>query len=254
MGRIHQSVKNTLNQKSLQLLYNSIFHCHLLYAVHIWTCSSSGPIIDLFKLQRAAIRIISKTSYNSHTEPLLKKLEILPLPDLISFAKILFMHRFVQKFLPASFNDTWYYNSVRNIGENEIQLRNHLQINLQHSNLARLDIFPWYNFPKLWHTFPDEQIKIIRKIPEFDRKLKHYFINDLSSTVDCSRLLPVLNNRFFSSPHQFSSCVRASVKMVVPGPLRSLPRFFFHMSVYNSGSVFAPFLLKFADSRKSRNS
>ena len=176
------------------------------------------------------------------------------LSDLISFAKIQFMHKFIQKFLPASFNDTWYYNSVRNIGENEIQLRNHLQINLQHSNLARLDIFPWYNFPKLWHKFPDEQIKIIRKIPEFDRKLKHYFINDLSSTVDCSRLLPVLNNRFFSSPHQFSSCVRASVKMVVPGPLRSLPRFFFHMSVYISGSVFAPFLLKFADSRKSRNS
>ena len=189
MGRIHQSVKNTLNQKSLQLLYNSIFHCHLLYAVHIWTCSSSGPIIDLFKLQKAAIRIISKTSYNSHTEPLLKKLEILPLPDLISFAKIQFMHRFVQKFLLASFNDTWYYNSVRNIGENEIQLRNHLQINLQHSNLARLDVFPWYNFPKLWHMFPDEQIKIIRKIPKFDRKLIHYFINDLSSTVDCSRLL-----------------------------------------------------------------
>ena len=176
------------------------------------------------------------------------------------------MHKFIQKFLLASFNDTWYYNSVGNIGENEIQLRNHLQSNLQHSNLARLDIFPWYNFPKLWHTFPDEQIKIIRKIPEFDRKLKHYFINDLLSTVDCSQLLcpacmarriwklPVLNNRFFSSPRQFLSCVRASVKMVVPGPLRSLPRFFFHMSVYNSGSVFAPFLLKFADSRKCRNS
>ena len=62
------TVKNTLNQKSLLLLYNSIFHCHLRYAVHIWTCSSSGPINDLFKLQKAADRIISKTSYNSHTE------------------------------------------------------------------------------------------------------------------------------------------------------------------------------------------
>ena len=184
-----RTVKNILNQNSLLLLYNSIFHCHLLYAVHIWSCSSSGPINDLFKLQKAAIRIISKTSYNSHTEPLLKKLEILPLPDLISFTKIQFMHRFVQKFIPESFNETWCYNSVRNIGENEIQLRNHLQINQQHSNLAKLDIFPLYNFPKLWHTFPNEQIKILRKISEFDRKLKLYFINDLSSTVDCSRLL-----------------------------------------------------------------
>ena len=39
-----RSVKNTLNQNSLYLLYNSIFHCHLLYAVHIWSCSKSGPI------------------------------------------------------------------------------------------------------------------------------------------------------------------------------------------------------------------
>ena len=96
-----------------------------------------------------------------------------------------------KKFLDTaeSFNETWCYNSVRNIGENEIQLRNHLQINQQHSNLAKLDIFPLYNFPKLWHTFPNEQIKILRKISEFDRKLKLYFLNDLSSTVDCSRLL-----------------------------------------------------------------
>ena len=64
------TVKNTLNQKSLFLLYNSIFHCHLLYAVHIWSCSSSGPINNLFKLQKSAIKIISRSSYNAHTEPL----------------------------------------------------------------------------------------------------------------------------------------------------------------------------------------
>ena len=99
------------------------------------------------------------------------------------------MQRFVQKNLPISFNDTWAYNSIRNIGENEIQLRNNLEIQLQHSSLAKLDIFPLYNFPKLWHTFPDEQIKIIRKTSEFDNKLNQYFIKDLASTVDCGRLM-----------------------------------------------------------------
>ena len=172
-------------------MYNSIFHCHLLYAVHIWSCSNSGPINDLFKLQKSCYpdNTVSGSSYNSHTEPLFKKLEILPLPDLISCAKIQFMQRFVQKNLPISFNDTWAYNSIRNIGENEIQLRNNLEIQFQHSSLAKLDIFPLYNFPKLWHTFPDEQIKIIRKTSEFDNKLKQYFIKDLSSTVDCGRLM-----------------------------------------------------------------
>ena len=32
-----RSVKNTINQKGLILLYNSIFHCHLLYAIQIWS-------------------------------------------------------------------------------------------------------------------------------------------------------------------------------------------------------------------------
>ena len=160
-----RTVKNTLNQ-SLFLLYNSICHCHLLYAVHcvhIWSCSNSGPINKIFKLQKAAVRIVSGASYNSHTEPLFKKLEILTLPDLITFAKIQIMQSFVQRLHPSSFNDTWAFYSIRIIGENEIQLRNHLQIQNQHSNLAKLDIFPLYNFPKLWQLFPDEQIKFVRK-------------------------------------------------------------------------------------------
>ena len=47
-----RTVKNTLNKKSLLLIYNSIFHCHLLYAIQIWSCSKSGPINELFKLQK----------------------------------------------------------------------------------------------------------------------------------------------------------------------------------------------------------
>ena len=68
-----RTVKNTLNQESLFLLHDFIFHCHLLYVAHIWSSSNSGPINNLFKLQKAAVRIISGASYNSHTEPLFKK-------------------------------------------------------------------------------------------------------------------------------------------------------------------------------------
>ena len=168
-----RSVKNTLSKSSLQLLYNSIFNCHLLYAIQIWSCTNSSLINELFKLQKAAVRIISGSKYNAHTEPLFKNLQILPLPDLISFSKLQFMQRFSQKMLPISFNDIWVKNNVRNIGENEIQLRNYNQLQPVHSTLAKLDIFPLYNYPKIWQDFPNEQIKIIRKTAEFDQKLKN---------------------------------------------------------------------------------
>ena len=51
-----------------------------------------------------------------------------PLPDLILFNKLQFMQSFNQNFLPSSFNDTWVKNSIRNIGENDIQLCNFDQL------------------------------------------------------------------------------------------------------------------------------
>ena len=182
-------VKNMLSQKSLLLLYNSIFHCHLLYAIQIWSCTTANLTNDLFKLQKSAIQIVCNASYNAHTEPLFKKTQILPLPDLITFTKLQFMQRFSQQFLPTSFNDIWVYNSTRSIGENEIQLRNTNALQLHRSNYMFLDKFPLYSFPKIWQTFPDEQIKIIRKISEFDKKLKLYFLNDVKTNITCNRLL-----------------------------------------------------------------
>ena len=89
---------------------------------------AAGPINDLFKIQKSAIRVITGSAYSSHTEPLFKKLQILPLPDLILFNKLQFMQSFNQYFLPSSFNDTWVKNSIRNIGENYIQLGNFDQL------------------------------------------------------------------------------------------------------------------------------
>ena len=180
--------KNILSSKNLKLIYYSTFHCHLIYAIQIWSCCPSANINELFKLQKNAVRILSNAKYNAHTEPLFKKEEILPLPDLISFFKIQFMHRFTQKFLPDSFDRVWIRNNVRNIGENEIQLRNNDRLRLPPSRLALTDRLPTYDFARSWELFPDEQIKFVRNKNSFDQQLKNYFINDLSETANCTRL------------------------------------------------------------------
>ena len=138
---------------------------------------------------KKAIRIVASASYYSHTEPLFTWLQVLPLPDLISYTKIQFMQRFKQKFLPSSVEETWVFNDIRNIGENDIQLHNHEQIQPVHSTLTSLDIFPLFNFPKIWQDFPNAQIKITQKTTEFDAKLKTFFLNDLSEKTNCNRLL-----------------------------------------------------------------
>ena len=95
---------------------------------------------------------------------------------------------FLQDYLPISFNDTWARNAIRNIGDNDIQLRNFNQLQPIHSNLVSLDVFPLFNFPKLWQELPNEQIKIIRKTDVFDTKKKKNFLDDLASNVVCNTI------------------------------------------------------------------
>jgi len=168
---ILRSVKNMLPKNSLKLIYYTVFHCHLIYAIQVWSCCPQNLLSDLFKLQKAAVRIICDKKYNEHTEPLFKMEEILPLPDLVNFFKIQFMQRFIHDFLPVSFNRIWFRNNIRTIGDNEIQLRNANRIQLPPSRLALTDRLPSVNIPRTWELFPDEHIKFIRKQSEFDKKL-----------------------------------------------------------------------------------
>jgi hypothetical protein len=97
-----RNAKHILNEKSLKSIYYATFHSHLVYANQLWSCCSESTIKPLALKQKMAIRIVAKAKYNSHTEPLFKKFNVLPLYLLTDFFKIQFMQHFVQKFLPET--------------------------------------------------------------------------------------------------------------------------------------------------------
>ena len=151
------------------------------------------------------------------------------------------MHRFTQKFLPESFDEVWVRNAIRNIGENEIQLRNADQFQIIGTTLASLDLLPLYDFPKIWQIFPDEQLKFTRKTSVFDSKLKKYFIDDLSEIVVCNRrvscpLLRSFYNKLLSSVLQLSRRVYVPLKLAASHVTvsRKMPRCL--MPTYTAGS------------------
>jgi len=73
-----RNAKNFLNQKSLKMIYYALFHSHLIYACQIWSCCSESLLKPIVTKQKMAMRIILNAKYNSHTEPLFKKIIILP--------------------------------------------------------------------------------------------------------------------------------------------------------------------------------
>lgn len=174
--------------RALKTLYFSLIHCHLIYGIQIWSCTSPSIITTLFRKQKASIRVVTGSKYNSHTEPLFKSLNILPLPSLCEFFQIQFVQRFVQGLLPAIFNNLWVTNAAYRTGLTSMSLRNSDDFYFPFARISQTAIQPYFAFPRTWSTFHREDIKIIRDKIEFNEKLKTYFLEKLSATVKCDRL------------------------------------------------------------------
>ena len=150
-------------------------------------------------VQKMAIRIVSGLKYNAHTEPTFKKMGILPLPSLVDFFVIQFMQRYIQGFLPTTFDNTWITNAARRGQGGEFAvLRNDGDLYIPPARTAQTESHPLTNFPRTWVTMAGESADIcfIRNKAEFDRKLKKNLLAKLSNVVICNRLLycPSCNN------------------------------------------------------------
>jgi hypothetical protein len=136
---------NVIPEKSLTELYHSMFHSHLLYCINVYSCTSIKNLNRIKLLQKKAIRIITKSKHNAHTNTLFKKMKILPLESLLKFKKLQFMHSVHYNYCPKSFINTFPKRSE--------QVQNY---NLRDSNdyimpNARIELFkkfPIYSFPQ----------------------------------------------------------------------------------------------------------
>lgn len=197
---ILRTVKNFLPEKALKSIYYSLFHCHLVYCLPIWSSASQANLNKIKIIQKKAIRILTNSTYNAHTEPLFKKTKILPFEKLILFFNLQIMHRYIQGFLPFVFRNIWLTNQERRrVGSNQdLQriLRNSDNLNIPFARLSTSLKHPYFNLPITWSNFDFPAIKIIRDIPEFNFKLKTHLLQLLSDTIHCTRLLcPVCHLR-----------------------------------------------------------
>jgi hypothetical protein len=136
-----------------------------------------------------AIRIVHDAAYNSHTEPLFKNAGVLPLPSLIEFFILQFVKRFIQGFLPISFNNTWLTNAVHREEDYQIELRNDADLYVPFARTVLIERQPLTKLPKTWHEFPNENVKFIRNKQTFNEELKKHFLSKLNANYRRVRLL-----------------------------------------------------------------
>ena len=89
-------LKNFLPTDILRILYDSLILPHLQYSVLSWGFKMGR----LDKLQKRAVRIISNSRYNSHTDPLFKKFNLLKLKDLFEQNVLKLFYKYRNNMLP----------------------------------------------------------------------------------------------------------------------------------------------------------
>ena len=193
-----RAAKKVLTFKSMQAVYYSLIHSHLVYCIQVWSCCADSTLTTLFKKQKIAIRIVNNASYNAHTESLFKKCKILPLPVLSTYFKIQFIHLFINNKLPTSFNNMWTTNLARrlvidddNLRDviNPYVLRNNDDLHVPYSRLSLTEKFPLFSFPTMWLDLNNPDIKIQRTKHIFNAKLKEHLLGKLQDNFICERLL-----------------------------------------------------------------
>ena len=74
--------KHVLKQSHLKILYYSLIHSHLTYGLILWGNALQKYISKLERVQKKAIRAITRSKFNAPSSPLFRELNILKLRDL----------------------------------------------------------------------------------------------------------------------------------------------------------------------------
>ena len=106
---IMNRLKNSLPQRVLLLIYNSLVVPHINYCITVWGFKNNR----ILKLQKRAVRLIFNSNYNAHTEPLFKKASILKVQDIFHLNMLKIYKKFIQGNIPSYFKSFFSFRQHR---------------------------------------------------------------------------------------------------------------------------------------------
>ena len=93
------------------------------------------------KLQKKAVRIVGKTKYNAHTDPIFANLKLLKLKDVIELENIKYMYQVTHRCLPVPLLNTFSVNAdvhqYNTRGRNDPRIVNRQYSSLDKSFICR---------------------------------------------------------------------------------------------------------------------
>ena len=170
IGTINR-LKRFLPSDILKTIYNALIQPHLNFSILLWGTNTKR----ILKLQKWAVRAITCSKYNAHTDPIFKKLNILKINDIHKLSAIKFYYKFKNNLLPKSFHAI--FTSKMPSHEHKTRQRNTPRPDTPKTALAKSTIR--YYIPELIKQLPTNITDKIstHSIQGFSNYIKKYFIN-----------------------------------------------------------------------------
>ena len=161
-----------LNKQSLRILYFSTIYPYLQYRNLVWSNTYQTIMSRLQTLQKRIIRVINKSYFLAHTNPILESLYLLKLEDIRKLQISQFMFSIRNSLTPIGFQDMFTLNS---------QIHRYNTRTSKSFHLPRIRTKPRqfsikYQGPMIFNSL-DSDIKEAYTYPSFSKKLKSHLIS-----------------------------------------------------------------------------
>ena len=170
---VMNKLKYSIPTRILYTLYCTLILPYINYGILIWGNACKLYIDKLVKLQKWAIRTVSKSHYRSHTGPLFAKNNILTIGDMYTLELGLFMYKYSINVLPVAFSN--YFTKRSDI--HNYSTRHVNDLNLTKNKKSFSDHGIRSCGPILWNSLP-KSLKETKTAKHFRNTLKRSLINN----------------------------------------------------------------------------
>ena len=143
-------MKNMIDMPYLKTLYYSLVHSYLSYGTILWGSTYSSYLNSIRICQKKAVRCISKSSYNSHTDPLFQKGGILKFDDLYTLEIGKFVFDGLHNILPNRLSQSMQSNMT--IHDHVTRQHHNPHVHLSRTVVAKNSL--QHRAPRVWSQFP----------------------------------------------------------------------------------------------------
>ena len=133
-----------LPKPCLKTLYYCLVYPYLHYCIIVWgsTYKTNLRRLAFVSLQKRVLRIISKSTFDSHSDPIFKELELLKLSDI----RLLELGKLTHSLLPSKFNN--YFSLNNQVHSYATRYANDFHLPFCRTNLRKFSVSsqqPTYN-------------------------------------------------------------------------------------------------------------